>query len=75
MRKVSIIGLDLAKNVFQTHGAGADADGFSSRSCVRFLYDDDLRGWGDHRVNDDDGRDRLAALAQVEYAIGGVEQP
>ena len=33
MEEVSIIGVDLAKNVFQLHGAAADVWLFSARSC------------------------------------------
>lgn len=35
MKEISIIGVDLAKNVFQLHGAAADGTGrsCSARSC------------------------------------------
>ena len=33
MEEVSIIGLDLAKNVFQAHGAAADGSVVSGASC------------------------------------------
>ena len=36
MGEVSIIGLDLAKNVFQAHGAGADGSVvFRRKLCAR----------------------------------------
>ena len=33
MEEVSIVGLDLAKHVFQVHGAGADGSVASAGSC------------------------------------------
>jgi hypothetical protein len=34
MEKVSIIGIDLATNMFQVHGAAADGSNGSIRLCV-----------------------------------------
>ena len=36
MGEVSIIGLDLAKNVFQVHGAGADGSVVFRRKLSRY---------------------------------------
>lgn len=33
MKEVSVIGVDLAKNVFQLHGAAADGTVVSARNC------------------------------------------
>ena len=38
MGEVSIIGLDLAKNVFQAHGAGADGAVRQMRTSLRCPY-------------------------------------
>ena len=61
MKEVSIIGLDLAKNVFQAHGAGADGSVIFSSQAVAHAAAD-VPGWSAVLPGSDGGLRERASL-------------